>query len=84
MDPVILAFGIQATLRAAQAGANLYGEQARDRKIFLPDLELPTGSRPVQLAQFLTENSQLASQCPDFVRHMGCVKIRSSKPPGRK
>ncbi|MBN2428784.1 MAG: hypothetical protein JXK94_10645 [Deltaproteobacteria bacterium] len=64
MDPVILAFGIQATLRAAQAGANLYGEQARDRKIFLPDLELPTGSRPVQLAQFLTENAQLASSAP--------------------
>jgi len=59
MDPVLLAFGIQATLRAAQAGADLYGEHARDRKIFLPDLELPTGSRPVQLAQFIKENSQL-------------------------
>jgi hypothetical protein len=64
MDPALIAFGIQATLRAAQAGADLYGEHTRDRKIFLPDLELPTGSRAVQLAQFLAENSQLASTTP--------------------
>ena len=61
MDPKLLIFGIQATLRAAQAGADLYGEHARDRKVFLPNLELPAGSKSVQLQQFLTENQQLAS-----------------------
>ena len=64
MDPTLLIFGIQATLRAAQAGADLYGEHARDRKIFLPNLELPTGSRTVQLQRFLTDNPQLASSTP--------------------
>lgn len=61
MNPTLLIFGIQATLRAAQAGADLYGEHARDRKVFLPNLELPDGSRPEQLLQFLKENQQIAS-----------------------
>jgi hypothetical protein len=66
MDLILLIFGIQATLRAAQAGANLYGEYARDRKVFLPNLELPTGSRSVQLQQFLRENPQLSSSAPEL------------------
>ncbi|MFX0201227.1 MAG: hypothetical protein ACFFCW_34350, partial [Candidatus Hodarchaeota archaeon] len=61
MDPKLLIFGIQATLRAAQAGADLYGEHARDRKVFLPNLELPPGSRSVQVQQFLSNNPQLIS-----------------------
>jgi hypothetical protein len=64
MDPKLLIFGIQATLRAAQAGADLLGEHARDRKVFLPDLELPTGSRLVQLQRFLNDNPQLAMSNP--------------------
>jgi hypothetical protein len=66
MDPTLLIFGIQATLRAAQAGADLYREHARDRKVFLPSLELPTGSRSVQLQQFLTDNPQLASSADEL------------------
>ena len=64
MDPTLLIFGIQATLRAAQAGADLYGEHARDRKVFLPNLELPAGSKSVQLQRFLTNNQQLAINTP--------------------
>ncbi|WP_262690015.1 hypothetical protein [Kordiimonas aestuarii] len=36
--------GIQAVLRAGQAGVNLYAEHARDRAIFLPDLSWPASS----------------------------------------
>ena len=61
MNPAFVIFGIQATLRAAQAGADLLGEHARDRKVFLPDLELPPGSKSEQLIQFLKENPQLAN-----------------------
>jgi hypothetical protein len=61
MNPTLLIFGIQATLRAAQAGADLYGEHARERKVFLPDIELPEASRRGQLIQFLKENPQIAS-----------------------
>jgi hypothetical protein len=64
MDPTLLVFGIQATLRAAQAGADLYGEHARDRKVFLPNLELPEGSRSVQLVRFLSGNPQFAGSTP--------------------
>lgn len=56
MNQALIVFGIQSTLRAAQAGADLYGEHARDRRVFLPNLELPEGSRSSQLLQFLTEN----------------------------
>jgi hypothetical protein len=62
MNPAMLALGIQATLRAAQAGADLYAEHARDRKVFLPNLELPDGSRSEQLFRFLTENPQLVDR----------------------
>jgi hypothetical protein len=82
MNPTLLIFGIQATLRAAQAGADLYGEHARDRKVFLPNLELPNGSRPEQLLQFLKENPQIASTKHELsdiwdVEHK---ELRSTKP----
>ncbi|MFC1534807.1 hypothetical protein ACFL7M_15745 [Thermodesulfobacteriota bacterium] len=64
MEPSLVIWGIQATLRAAQAGANLYGEHARDRKVFLPDLELPEGTRTVQVGLFLDENRYLIDQYP--------------------
>jgi hypothetical protein len=66
MDPTLIILGIQATLRAAQAGADLYKEHARDRKVFLPNLELPTGSRSDQLHQFLTDNPQLTNSYPEL------------------
>jgi hypothetical protein len=66
MNPTLLVFGIQATLRAAQAGADLYGEHARDRKVFLPNLELPKGSRSKQLLHFLNENPQVAENKPEL------------------
>lgn len=66
MNPTLIVFGIQAVLRAAQAGADLYGEHARDRRVFLPNLELPPGSPSVQLHQFLTEHPQLASSDPEL------------------
>ncbi|MGD8369718.1 MAG: hypothetical protein PVG78_18920 [Desulfobacterales bacterium] len=52
-------FGIKATLRAAQAGADLYGEHARDRKVFLPNLDLPPGSNETRLQLFLTKHQDL-------------------------
>ena len=66
MNQALIIFGIQATLRAAQAGADLYGEHARDRKIFLPNLDLPKGSRSEQLLEFLTKNTQLIGSIPKF------------------
>lgn len=64
MSTQLIVFGIQAALRAAQAGADLYREHARDRKVFLPDLELPEGTRSVQLLRFLIENPGLAGSDP--------------------
>jgi hypothetical protein len=66
MNPTLIIFGIQAALRAAQAGADLYREHARDRKVFLPNLELPEGSRDEQLHLFLKKNPQLASSHPEL------------------
>ena len=66
MDPKLLIFGIQATLRAAQAGADLYREHARDRKVFLPNLELPAGSRLIQLQMYLSNNLHLAVDTPEL------------------
>jgi len=66
MNPTLIISGIQATLRAAQAGAQLYGEHARDRKVFLPDLELPEGSRAAQLVVFLKDKPQLAETSSAF------------------
>lgn len=67
MDPQLVVFGIKAVLRAAQAGADLYAEHARDRNIFLPDLDLPEGTRPVQLQRFLTDNPRLITSVPELV-----------------
>lgn len=64
MEPSIVIWGIKATLRAAQAGANLYGEHARDRKIYLPDLKLPPGAIPDQVSVFLDENRDVIDQYP--------------------
>jgi len=59
MNHALIIFGIQATLRAAQAGADLYGEHARDRKVFLPNLKLPEDSRSDILYSFLRDNKHL-------------------------
>lgn len=67
MEPTLIVFGSKAILRAAQAGADLYGEHARDRNIFLPDLDRPRDSRPVQLQRFLTDNPQFATRVPELV-----------------
>ena len=64
MSTHLVVFGIQAVLRAAQAGADLYKEHARDRQVFLPNLELPPGSRSVQLQKFLSANADLATMDP--------------------
>jgi hypothetical protein len=64
MSTQLVVFGIQAVLRAAQAGADLYKEHARDRQVFLPNLELPEGSRAVQLQTFLKANADLAVKDP--------------------
>lgn len=82
MNPTLLIFGIQATLRAAQAGADLYGEHARDRKVFLPNLELPEGSRAEQLLRFLKENPQVASTNRDLsdIWDEEHKELRSTKP----
>lgn len=71
MDPTFLIYGIQATLRAAQAGADLYSEHSRDRKVFLPDLELPEGPRITQLVCFFSEQNsddRLNATYPEFAR----------------
>jgi hypothetical protein len=82
MNPTLLIFGIQATLRAAQAGADLYGEHARDRKVFLPNLELPKGSRSKQLLQFLIENPQIAGSDQELsgIWDGERKKLKSTKP----
>ena len=56
MNHTLIIFGIQATLRAAQAGADLYKEHARDRNVFLPNLKLPDDSRFDILYSFLNDN----------------------------
>jgi hypothetical protein len=66
MNSTLIIFGIQATLRAAQAGADLYREHARDRKVFLPNLELPEGSTQEQLTLLLQNDPQLAKSIPEL------------------
>lgn len=66
MNHALVVFGIQATLRAAQVGADLYREHARDRKVFLPNLDLPEGSQSDQLFLFLKENRQLIGTTKAF------------------
>lgn len=57
MNMTLIVAGVQATLRAAQAGADMYSEHSRDRAVFLPTLELPPASRFQQLEDFFIENS---------------------------
>lgn len=66
MNQALIIFGIQATLRAAQAGADLYGEHARDRKVFLPNLNLPEDSRADTLYLFLKNNKSLIGTTPIY------------------
>ncbi|RKZ70614.1 MAG: hypothetical protein DRQ44_00045 [Gammaproteobacteria bacterium] len=66
MSTQLIIAGIQATLRAAQAGADLYSEHSRDRQVFLPNLELPPGSKNSQLREFFMENRPLATSQPEF------------------
>ncbi len=66
MNHALIIFGIQATLRAAQAGADLYGEHARDRKVFLPNLKLPEDSRSDILYLFLKDNKDLIGKTDVF------------------
>lgn len=66
MNHALIIFGIQATLRAAQAGAKLYGEHARDRKVFLPNLDLPEDSRADILYSFLKDNKHLVGTTPIY------------------
>ncbi len=66
MPSELIIAGIKATLRAAQAGASLYSEHARDRAIFLPDIELPPGSEQSKLREFLLDNPDLTQKIPEF------------------
>lgn len=66
MNHALIIFGIQATLRAAQAGAELYKEHARDRNVFLPDLKLPDDSRSDILYVFLRDHKYLTGTEPVF------------------
>ncbi len=66
MNIALIIAGVQATLRAAQAGADLYSEHARDRPVFLPNLELPEGSNMSKLLEFFMENRQLAKSKLEF------------------
>lgn len=68
MNQALIIFGIQATLRAAQAGADLYGEHARDRKVFLPSLDLPEDSRSNILYSFLRDSKQLIGTTAAFAK----------------
>ncbi len=66
MSTELIIAGIKATLRAAQAGADLYSEHARDRAVFLPDIDLPTGSERSKLREFLLEKPDLIPTTPEF------------------
>ncbi|MGL1956249.1 MAG: hypothetical protein OCD00_02875 [Colwellia sp.] len=65
MNQLIIA-GIQASIRAAQAGADLYAEHAKNQPIFLPNLKLPDGSKIQQLNKFLIENNELLNSIQEF------------------
>lgn len=64
MSPTLIMAGVQATLRAAQAGADLRGRHARDRKVFLPNLRLPSGDREDQLNTFIRTHPELLPCSP--------------------
>ena len=59
MDVALIISGIRAVLRAAQSGAVLYAEHARDRAIFLPRVQLPELTIRTQLDMYLRENVAL-------------------------
>jgi hypothetical protein len=65
MTQDLIILGIQATLRAAQAGADLFSEHAKDRKILLTKHNLSDGPKSVQLQIFLTENSPNKEEFPN-------------------
>lgn len=64
MNHTLIIYGIQAALRAAQAGADLSGEHSRDRKIFLPGIKLSADTKETQLRQFLDEHPDIAENTP--------------------
>jgi len=59
MDVALISSGIRAVMRAAQSGAVLYAEHARDRAIFLPSVQLPELTIRSQLDMYLRENNEL-------------------------
>lgn len=64
MNHTLIIYGIQAVLRAAQAGADLYAEHARDRNVFLPDINLSPDTKETQLRQFLDAHPDIAEKTP--------------------
>ena len=66
MEAALIVLGIQSTLRAVRAGAVLYGEHARDRNVFLPDIELPGKSMEEQLYLNLKANPSVADADPQL------------------
>ena len=55
MDMILVSTGVRAVMRAAQSGAVLYAEHARDRAVFLPSVQLPEATLKDQLQTFLDE-----------------------------
>ena len=64
MDILLLTAGVKASLRAAQAGIDLYAERAADKAIFLPDIELPPATIADEITRFLNDNPQHKTQPP--------------------
>tara|TARA_R110001583_G_C5649957_1_gene408655 strand:- start:467 stop:2269 length:1803 start_codon:yes stop_codon:yes gene_type:complete len=53
MELALIASGIKATMRAAQAGVNLYSEKVRDKPIFLPNIKLAALTKQDEISLFL-------------------------------
>ncbi len=66
MNSALIIAGVQATLRAAQAGAELLSEHARDKPVFLPNIEYPEDSHVTELLHFFEENPQLATSRTEY------------------
>lgn len=49
MNPVLIVFGIRAAVRLGRAGAEIYAQRARDRDVYLPDIQPPPPFSPYQL-----------------------------------
>ena len=60
MDISLITSGIQAALRAAQAGIDLYVERAVDKAIFLPDIRLPKATESDLINDFLNQEAYKA------------------------